>query len=297
VVKTRRAFTLVEMMVVIVIIAALSAILFPVLATARGAAQRGACISNLRQISHGTQLYLADYDDRLMPVSHHPGEDANSRNDRTWVQSLLPYVRNFGLFKCPSDYSGRPKPEATFDQDLVPGDTYSQFYTASLRSNYGYNYQNLSPVVQQGDIWVAQPKQLSEIASMSTTLVFVESAWDQTANGQPVGGGNWLVVPPCRYYPEAVDSFTGTRRAVVYTPTLGWLSTDGKRVSGMSETNSADGTLYGNAWPWHFGRMNVSYLDESVRSLTPKDLGTGCDVKDEWQGVISDAIAYPWDAR
>lgn len=294
--RTRHAFSLVELLVVIAIIATVSAILFPVLAAAKGSANRVACISNLRQLSRGTQLYATDYDDRLMPVNHQPATDATSRNDRTWVQSLLPYVRNFSVFRCPSDSSSRPKLEATYDQDLVPGDTDSQYYTASLRSNYGYNYHNLSPIVQDGLRWTARPRLISEIFDPSGTIIFVDSVWEKDAHGSPSGGGNWLVVPPCRYYKSSVDSFTGASNDSlnVYTPVIGWKVGATSTTGGSPESPA---TNYGNVYPWHAGRMNVARIDGSIRSMSAGQLGAGCDVRDEWQGQISDAAVYMWDIR
>lgn len=58
-----RGFTLIELLVVIAIIAILAAILFPVFAQAKEAAKKTQCISNLKQIGTGHQIYLADYDD------------------------------------------------------------------------------------------------------------------------------------------------------------------------------------------------------------------------------------------
>ena len=54
------AFTLVELLVVIAVIAILSAMLLPVLAKGRLSAQRAACESNLRQLGVATELYWDD---------------------------------------------------------------------------------------------------------------------------------------------------------------------------------------------------------------------------------------------
>jgi prepilin-type N-terminal cleavage/methylation domain-containing protein/prepilin-type processing-associated H-X9-DG protein len=57
---TPRAFTLIELLVVIAIIGILSALLLPVLVSAKLSAQKAGCESNLRQLGLATELYLGD---------------------------------------------------------------------------------------------------------------------------------------------------------------------------------------------------------------------------------------------
>lgn len=238
--------------------------------------------------------YNSDYDDRFMPINYQPASKPNSRNDRTWVQMVLPYVRSFQIFRCPADFSDRPTPEATFDQDLVPGDTDSQYYTASLRSDYGYNFLNLAPILITPSGGNAEPRQAGAVLDPSNTIEFMDSVWGRNPSGVPYGGGNWLVVPPCRYYAPtivgeaAVDSFTGATKASVkvFTTTYGW--------EPQVEVAS---NQFGGAWPWHMGRLNVVEVDGSMKSLDPKELTRGCDVQGQWAGAIMDPVSYMWDLR
>ena len=65
----RRGFTLIELLVVIAIIAILAAILFPVFAQAKNAAQKTADLSNQKQHATATLMYSGDYDDTFFPQS------------------------------------------------------------------------------------------------------------------------------------------------------------------------------------------------------------------------------------
>lgn len=63
--RRRRAFTLVELLTVIAVIAILAAILFPAFAQARENARRTSCLNNLSQLGKAFTQYTQDYDERL----------------------------------------------------------------------------------------------------------------------------------------------------------------------------------------------------------------------------------------
>jgi prepilin-type N-terminal cleavage/methylation domain-containing protein len=64
-----KAFTLIELLTVIAIIAILAGILIPVVGRVRDQARIAVCASNLRQVGVGLYLYASDNDDRLPPIS------------------------------------------------------------------------------------------------------------------------------------------------------------------------------------------------------------------------------------
>lgn len=99
--KTNKGFTLIELLVVIAIIAILAAILFPVFARAREKARQASCLSNIKQLMLGAQMYAADSDGGF------PSRIDHSFGGFTWPMELIkPYVKNDDIFLCPSGRGG-----------------------------------------------------------------------------------------------------------------------------------------------------------------------------------------------
>jgi prepilin-type N-terminal cleavage/methylation domain-containing protein/prepilin-type processing-associated H-X9-DG protein len=104
---TRRGFTLIELLVVIAIIAILAAILFPVFARAREKARQASCQSNLKQVALAFMMYAQDYDEKVTHTITKCWAGSTDQSSVSVYALIYPYVKNVGVFNCPSSpYDG-----------------------------------------------------------------------------------------------------------------------------------------------------------------------------------------------
>ena len=98
----RPAFTLVELLVVIGIIALLIGILLPSLNRARAAAKQTVCASNMRQLGVGLTFFANDNNGEL-PLTQHGG----TLPEQAWVFTLMPYLDDVHAIRlCPEHPDG-----------------------------------------------------------------------------------------------------------------------------------------------------------------------------------------------
>ena len=124
---SRRAFTLVELLVVIALIAVLAAMLFPALNRAKEKAQGVQCVSNTRQLAFAWFLYSDDYNGRLAYNlgGKAGGKDPAMKTNANWVNNNLTWgletdntntatlteaglgsytSKNALIYRCPADW-------------------------------------------------------------------------------------------------------------------------------------------------------------------------------------------------
>ncbi len=121
----RKGFTLIELLVVIAIIAILAAILFPVFARAREKARQTSCLSNMKQITLGINMYIQDYDN-TMPSQFGAVVTGNAPHSFGY-NLFMPYIKNAQIWLCPSDSTHNCAQESTAD------------YTSSWDQSYNFN--------------------------------------------------------------------------------------------------------------------------------------------------------------
>jgi prepilin-type N-terminal cleavage/methylation domain-containing protein len=90
---SRRAFSLLELLITIAIIALLAALLLPAISRAKESGRRVACLNNVRQINLALQLY-ADENEGSFPAYS---------TTQHWPAQLLTQYKNLAVLVCPTD--------------------------------------------------------------------------------------------------------------------------------------------------------------------------------------------------
>ena len=263
-----RAFTLVELLVVIGIIGVLTSLLMPALASARRAANTAQCASNLRQLATGWQSY-ANQNKRVsvpgrLPTLAKPSgvyDLDNGLQYRPRWYELLGAVN--GVYACKN-------PKAIEDDSWTI--TNSVFlcpevpdWNNSRNYPYGYNYQflgNARPhpsMVGGGTVaWINYPVPSSRIKAAQTVMA-VDCIG--TAAGKPEGARTG-------YYQDGTKDINarGNKAHLVDPPRL-------TPMSDMADTQARAPQNRSGPDPRHKNKLNAAFCDGHVDLVTPQDIG------------------------
>jgi type II secretory pathway pseudopilin PulG len=138
------AFTVLELLVVMGIIAIVVALLFPLFANAKRATKTSKCIDNLHEISLATGIYGADNQDR-MPFAPDPAtKQAESipaivfGDSRDALAKILPAINELlSIYHLPKDIW-----ECPLDENILFGTEPNQKGSNFLQSGSSYDYDD-----------------------------------------------------------------------------------------------------------------------------------------------------------
>ena len=188
----RRAFTLVELLVVVGIIAVLVALLLPALGKARMGAEGVVCLSNLRQIGVALSEYAHRANRGRVPcATNSPSPEGGYVDTRTTLR-----LRQH-------DVEGFPETVRLFDRPvptrllMCPADTGHRWVWWTYPYSYTINREALFCDDEIGPGLGAQPIRLSRIRGPSQKILMIDQA---APYGTPDGAWRpqWLGVIPWR---------------------------------------------------------------------------------------------------
>jgi prepilin-type N-terminal cleavage/methylation domain-containing protein len=110
--RRARGFTLLELGIVVLIIAILTAIIIPVVATMRARAQRAKCANNLRNLAVAGNLYIQQHGSwpQIPPAS---ASGPNEEFAAAWIAALAPFNAERETWICPTIQNLMGNPDIT----------------------------------------------------------------------------------------------------------------------------------------------------------------------------------------
>ena len=265
----RRAFTLVELLVVIGIIAVLMGLLLPALGGARKSAQAAQCASNLRQLATGWQMY-ANANKGIavpgrLPTDGKPGgvyDLDNGEQYRPRWYELLGAVQGVYACKNPSkiENDSWTIENGVFLCPSVPDWDNSRNYP------YGYNYQFLgnarphpSAIGVTGPArWINYPVMATKIKAGETVMA-VDCMG--TAAGKPEAARTG-------YYPDGTKDLNARGNKGVFVDPPGMTAR-----SDFADAQNRAAQNRSGPDPRHKGKLNAAFCDGHVELMAPQDLG------------------------
>jgi prepilin-type N-terminal cleavage/methylation domain-containing protein/prepilin-type processing-associated H-X9-DG protein len=170
------AFTLLELLIVIAIIAILASLLLPALSRSKLRAQGIYCVNNQKQLMFAWILYSDDNNNRLVPnigflqPAFQPGNtwvggNVSSLPDETNIvlitSALLgPYSKNPGVYRCPADPGN---PVGTYRVRSISMNNYMNGTGGDLLTNNFTVYRRASDITLPTDRFVFLDERASTI--------------------------------------------------------------------------------------------------------------------------------------
>ncbi len=300
----RRAFTLIEFLVVLAIISVILALLVPALVGARSASRRTCCINNMKQIELALQNYLNSYTtlpagsyDSTRPVTSEPGGYKVS-----WIVSLLPYMEQWSLSRSFDPLYGADDPvnqtvrtsrlsSLHCPDDGSAGRSYFGVWAAPSngqepgKSSYAACHHEVESPIDEDNHGVfflnSHVRVVDVTDGLSNTIFLGEVPWGSVAGwvsgtrstlrntGHPINGFNALSVPPEAFPPllPGPQSLKDLDQRI----DSGDIHVSPTYVGGFGSTHPGGGANFG------FGDGSVRFLRQTIDSTFYERLGHRCD--------------------
>jgi len=197
--RNRRIFTLIELLIVIAIIAILAALLLPSLNQARGRAKTLSCMNSVKTLINADLLYAGDNNDRCVPYAVPDSSVTDTHQKRWYANSTFLDTARISRSWSYNWSNSFLCPEAKYKR----GASYSYAYYI-----YGMSAFNGDKVTPTSDVYSTYFR-LNKINNPSSKLAFA----DITYNGRI----NYWCTNPSYYwqYGDATESVT-TNEYIAY---------------------------------------------------------------------------------
>jgi prepilin-type processing-associated H-X9-DG protein/prepilin-type N-terminal cleavage/methylation domain-containing protein len=172
--QNKRAFTLVELLVVIAVIAILASLLLPSLARAKGKARSTQCLSNLRQWTLALSFYLEENDDCIPRRGQGVQPLFIIDRPEDWFNALPPLVGLPGYYTLVTEENiPGPEERTIFACPAARRTAYTNFLS------YAMNIY-LSPTIRP------TPHRFSEISDPSTLAFMADGPCDYSSTAPSI---------------------------------------------------------------------------------------------------------------
>ncbi|MCC6422334.1 MAG: prepilin-type N-terminal cleavage/methylation domain-containing protein [Phycisphaerales bacterium] len=221
------AFTLVELLVVIGIIALLISILMPALNKARQSSLQVACASNMRQLGVAMSLYCAENKNWFPPNVLLPERPGNY----WWPSRLYYYLnRNIEVFRCP----------AADESEIITGyGTWIELPTYPMR---------FFPLCYAANIYVGHDMNVGQDPIKITQITKApETVWLIDSKSVPSGSTAGINTAPFNSHPTDVVPYNSYR----HSNRINVLFVDGHVNAYPSTPLSTDPSAIGNLLKWN----------------------------------------------
>ena len=260
--QSGKAFTLVELLVVISIIALLISILLPSLSRVRKQAKSVLCLTHLRELSHGWHMYADENNDVSLPgrYAKEPGGKTNPNNwydvgngmkyRPRWVAAMGAQVGIFAFNKPSTSEDRQDYDSKIYHCPAVPT------WTDERNSAYGYNHQFLGNARKANGRFYNFPVNRSRIRSFAGTVL----GGDCMGTAAGLAGGERL--------PYSND---GTEMAALGNH--GWVLDPPRLTEAFDRGTGDEGSTRTAVDPRHLDRANLIFCDGHGETSKPENLG------------------------